>query len=531
VMLRKISLIISFLIINNYLPAQQYELNSIEFQGNKEISSSTLRDIILSEESPLWFWKFLNSFTPLGREAVYFDSTNIPIDLTALKSYYNANGFFEPVFSDSIEVDTANAEVNLIYRIMEGSPSNYKELLIEGLKETDPVLAGSIWYEMTLDTTERYSEENMQQEIEKAVSALLNNGYMFARFDSTVIFKDTSNNKADVNVFFTTGRRYVIDTIIVDKKGEGANFVADNLLRDVAGIKSGELYSLEKIKRSQVRLFRTGLFNSIILSEVETDTSGNRVPLKLAGNIGYLNELSPEIIVNNQQNAFNIGLGANYIRKNFLGYARKLTVSTSFGIQDLFNADFSNLISKFSFRDTTLLGYVDARIKLEQPFLFGRGILGIWENYATIDKQRNYNLTVFGSKFTFEFELPRFTVVNFLSTFYSLEQTYEVYRTNNDSLSGKLISAIGADLGRTAADDILFPTRGYNIYLQFEHANSIPYLITKLSGQEYSGAIFYKLLFNSSVFGSLGRKRNDILLWNLKSVTFKHITAIISVFL
>src|SRR5690606_13125365 len=131
-----------------------------------------------------------------------------------------------------------------------------------------------------------------------------------------------------------------------------------------------------------------------------------------------MNELSPEIIANNQQNAFNLGLGISYIRKNFLGDARKLTIRSSFGIQDILNVDFENLIQRFSFRDTTLLGYFDSRIILEQPFRYRRPIYATLENYLTIDKQLNFNITRYGSKLSLEFELARYAFFNFLKTSY-----------------------------------------------------------------------------------------------------------------
>jgi outer membrane protein insertion porin family len=514
----KYKAIIFFFLFSIQLSAQQYELQSISFEGNGAISSSELEEAIYSEETPLWFWKFLNKFTPLGSEPVYFDSMNIQLDLSALESYYNANGFFETEITYSYEVDTADRDVYLTYKINEGNPSNNGSVQLLGLDLVPDHIKQYIIIETLLDPNERYAEAVVQQKIRSSVDILLNQGFIFARFDSTLIYKDTVNNIANLDIYFSTGNFYYIDTIIVEKKGEGAVYVEESLLRKICDIESGEPYSYEKIKRNQSRLFRTGLFNSVVLSTMENDTSGNQVPLLLEGTIGLLNELSPEIIVNNQQSAFNIGLGANYIRKNFLGEARKMTIAASFGIQDIFNTfkNLGNIIRRFSFRDTTLRGYVDSRLTIEQPFLFGKPIFGTWENYATINKQVNYNLTVFGSKLTLDFELPRFTFIHFLSTYYNIEQAYEVNRLNNDSLLSRITSAIGADLGRTTADDILFPTRGYNLSLQIEEANSIPYLAAKLAGKEYTGAIFYRLLFNSSLYGSFGRVRNNIFAMKFK---------------
>jgi outer membrane protein insertion porin family len=495
----------------------KYELYSIKFEGNNQFSSSVLRDIILSEETPWWFWKFLNSFTPLGSEPVYFDSSSTAIDLTALKDFYNANSFFLAQFSYEYDVDSTAKRVNLIYKIIEGPPSYYGNVQIKGIEKVPSAVAWSIQQEIAVDTTDHFSQKNMELKIEKALAILLNNGYMLASFDSTIIYQDTLYQKAEQEIYFTTHQQFVIDTVVVEKRGEGAPFVEEDLLSKITGISPGEIYNFEKIKRSQVRLFRTGLFNLVVVNPVEEDTAGNRVPLKIDGSIGRMNELSPEVILNNQQSALNVGLGIAFIKKNFLGEARKLTIGSSFGVQDFFNIDYDKLIKRFSFRDTTLLGYIDARLKIEQPFLFNRPILGTWENYATINKQRNFNITTYGSKATFEFELPRYTFVNFLSTSYNVERTHELYRTRNDSLSNKLLSILGVDIGKTTADDILFPTQGLNLSLNMEEANSIPHLISKILNYKFEGALFYKVLATGSFYIPMNRKKNSIFAIKIRS--------------
>ncbi len=489
---------------------EQYELASIKFSGNNSISSSTLGGIIYSEETPWWFWKFLNSFTSFGAEPVYFDSGNINIDLRSLEEYYNASGFFNTSFGYEYAVDTADKEVFLTYLVNEGTRSRYGNFYLYGTDSLPPPHGENFAAEVYEDSTDYYDQSLVQSNIAEGLSYLQNNGYMLAHFDSTIVYRDTSGNKADLHIYFSPGERYKIDTVYVEKNGPGAPFISEKLLRELTAINSGEYYSLEKIRLSRIRLFRTGLFNSINLAGAEQDTSDSVVPLRLQGSIGNLNELSPEIIVNNQQSAFNIGLGASYVRKNFLGDARKLTLRTSFGVQDILNANFSDLFSKLSLRDTTLLGYVDARATIEQPYLFNRPIFGIWETYATVNKQAAYNNTLYGSKITFQFELPRFTAINMLSTYYNIENSKELYRVRNDSLSNKLISVLGTDFGRTTVDDILFPTSGYIISFQLEEANSIPYFLSKIFSYKFNEALFYRIIFNSSIYFALDARRNQI---------------------
>lgn len=507
-------ILLTLVITSTIISAQDedhFELNSITFNGYRQISSSILNEVIYSQESPGWFWQFLNSFTPFGSGPVYFDSSIIPVDLSALQSYYNANGFFGSSFTYSYHADTSKKTVDLVYNIHEGEPSHYDKIDFHGLEPVPDSRIFYVWNEFQFDSTQRFNQEIIQQRTFNSITHLQNSGFMLARIDSTLITKDTISNRAQIDLFFSPGTRYVIDTLIIEKKGEGADFVDNELLREITDIKKGNIYSLENIRQSQYRLFRTGLFNSVVLSTSEENIFSDKIPLKLDGNIGLMHELSPEIIMNNQQNAFNLGLAASYIKKNFLGNARKLTVSTSFGVQDFFKVDIGGLIQNFSFRDTTLLGFVDSRINIDQPFLFGKPIFGSWTNYATINKQRNFNNTIYGSKIILEFELPRYTFFNFLSAFYNVEVSKEVYRTLNDSLSSKLLSAIGADFGSTTTDNLLFPTRGYTLTFQIEEANSLPYLISKLSKSDYEGALFYKIQVTNVNYLSVNRTRTAVL--------------------
>lgn len=512
-------LLILLLLLSKVVFPQQYELNSIYFEGNKEFSSSTLKSLILSEESPWWFYKFLNSFTPLGAPPVYFDSSNIPIDMKSILSFYNANGFFEAEVSYKYDVDTSANDINLTYTIQENKPSNYNKLKLFGLDKVPGFLVTNMIRTYEIDTTNRYNQDYIQTKTGDALNILLNNGFVYATFDSVIVYKDTANSNADIDVYFTPGIQYVVDSIVIKKDGEGASEVKNDLLRDVTGILPGQIYSLDEVRRSQIRLYRTGLFNSITVSIPNSDSANSKgsLPLLLNGNIGLMNELSPEIIMNNQQDFFNVGLGATYIRKNFLGNARKLTVSSSFGLQDIVHVNFGALFKKFSFRDTTLLGYFDSRVVIEQPFRYTNPIYATLENYVTIEKQINVNDTRYGSKFSLEFELPHYTFINFLKTSFNIEQSNEVYRTFNDSLSKKLTTVIGAEFGSSTVDDILFPTRGYTLSFQVEEDNALHYLVSKLFKSDFDGALFYKILITNTVFGSFGRVRNYIFAWKLKA--------------
>jgi outer membrane protein insertion porin family len=510
----KQTIIFFFLIYSFQLFAQsdkRYELNSISFEGNKSFSSSSLREVIFSQPTPWWFWKFLHSFSSLGKEPVYFDSSNIQTDLTSLKDFYNSNGFFESKFDYKYDIDSSGGKVDLKYIIDENRHAVFGKIELSGFQILPQPILHDVNEDFYIDTTKQFSQSVIQNSTFKAINNLKNNGYMFAKSDSTVVVKDTVLNTASINIYFSPGNRYKLDTVLINKSGSGAGLVQEDLLRNISGLKKDEFYSIDQLGSSQARLYRTGLFNSVTVSGDEKDTTDSKVPVLVTGNIGMLNELAPEVITNNLGNTFNTGLGFTYTKKNFLGEARKLTISTSFAASDIYKYDFSSLVSHFSFKDTTLLGYLDARIEVDQPYLFGKPIFGSWATYITDDKTDLYNNTVYGSKVTLDFEMPTFTFINNLSTSYTVEQSNELFRNYNDSKSTIFISDIAVDAASTTADNLLFPTEGHNLSFHIEEANSLPYLIDKLFKDQLPAALFYKVVLTDSYYFALDEDKNSIL--------------------
>lgn len=482
----------------------KYELVKIRFTGNKAFSESVLKSKIVSQETPLWIWKILNKISSLGRPPEIFDSLSIRSDIRAVKEYYNTNGFFETSVKAEIEKDTANQKVTLNYLVDEGNPSRFGKIRVEGIKSLYPDLKTDIVKLFETDTTARYTESFIRGRIDQALQLFENNGYMFARFDSTVIIKDTSRGAADITVYFNIGGRHKIQELIIEKKGEGAYDVDKELLRRIVGIETEQYYSLEKIRLSQIRLYRTGLFNSVVISPLTSDTASGYVPLLVSCNVGMLHEVSPEILMNNQQNTFNLGLGATIIRKNFLGEARKLTIAGSGGVQDFFTISPAKLIKGLDFRDSSFYGFIDGTARIEQPYVFNKPIFGILEGYFRVYKDIFSNKRNYGGKLSLEFELPSYTFINFLTVFYNFEVADELFSgVSGVKMLNNTLSVFGADMKSTKTDDPLYPTRGYNLSLILEEANSLTYAISKLINPEFKEPLFYKVVGTIGLYSPL----------------------------
>jgi len=538
--LKKIIFIILFSATIIAQSDEKFELKSILFEGNNNISSDELKSIIFSKESPGWFSQFLHSFTSFGGEAVYFDSLLIFNDIRQMENYYYDNGFFKVSFSHTYTLDTTNSTAELKYIIKENDPAYFRSINVTGLELIAWQIADEVNELTTVDTTKQYSAFEVSRIRNQILRLSLDFGHMLISSEVPDIQVDTVNNKVDVYMDFVTGDRYRISEVRINKTGPGADKVDDDLLRRIADIEPNDYYSFYNLQRAQIRLYRTNLFSSVLLSGIVSDTNKNYVPLALNADVGLMNELSPEIIVNNEDNAFNLGVGLSFSRKNFLGDARKLTLSTSTAAQDI-----TQLISNPSLSDTNIFGYADVRAILEQPYLLGRNINTKLEGYYTLQKRRNeYNATLYGGKISFDIELPRYTYLTSLVVGLSVEEseyvftkdyTYNIlfrYFLNEnpnltpieiDSLLSEFIPASGeitsektntiisVDLGANKSNSLLYPTEGYTLSLLMENGNSLSFLANKIAGIDFDDPLYIKGLLTTTAYFPIFSSSQDVL--------------------
>jgi len=441
------------------------ELTSINFVGNNSFSSSDLEEILQSKETPWWFWKFLDSFTPLGSPPNYFDSTTITLDLISLKSLYAVNGFFKADISYKYEIDSLDKTAELTYFINERDMhligNDTKAYGLENLYREYVDEVNSI---IKYPVGERFIQSRIQTMNEELIIYLNDHGYMLAKYDSTVIRIDTTINRVNAYTYFTLGKRYFYSGVKIEKSGVGKDLVSDELIKYLSDFNPGELYRENEISKSRVRLARTGLFTSVNVRNDVKDTTGNRVPISVTGNIGTLNELSPEVFGDNELNTFNLGVGTSYIRKNLFGDARKLTLRARFRLNDIANVDVGNLNETFQ-SEIELTGSV------EQPFLFSRRISGKLEGYL-----KSYNISLidyinYGVEFTSTVDMPSYTFVNLFNPFIRFDRlSYDLPNLVVDTLTltaspRSLTSSIGTEIGSTNTDDFFYPTQGRTISL------------------------------------------------------------------
>ncbi len=535
----KKTLLLILLVFIEFTFAQEVELvelKKINYSGNKSFSDADLGDVVGIKESPAALWQTLGSFFGTSEEAVYFDSLALNDEILRLKSFYFNNGFFNSKISSKHKVDKLEKEAEVTFFINEGKPSKYNEVKVFGLDSLKGSFKKNIKYLSKIDTSKVYSYEYLSSINQSIVMKLRDNGYMFANIDSTLIYIDTTRNFINSTLYFNLGKKYKISEIEIVKNGDGKDDVDSDLIAEIVGINRDDTYSRYNIELGKNRLYKTKIFNVAVVSSKVKDTVGNRVPLKISAEIGKMYQATPEVIMNNEDDRFNLGLGIGFSKKNFFGDARILTLNASIAAQNIFE-----FIQNMSVSNTEVIGYADLRLILEQPFLLGKSIDTRYELYSTIQKRTNeYNTIVRGFKVGLNFELPPYVYLSSFGTSWNVENLQVLYQedylhslfvrafnqgTNLDSLqvdsaatilTSRIAKTTKSDntllsfnFGANKTDDFVFPTRGYKTSLILANANFTQYVMSKIFNYNLNSPLYYKVQLDFSIFPSIYHSKLD----------------------
>ena len=513
--------VVNFLISSSNFAQEddRYELSSINFIGNESFDDSELKAVIQNEENPFWLWRFLYSTVSfLGSPPNYFDSTAVSVDVISLKSFYSVNGFFKAEINYSFLIDTVNKTAELTYLINENSPHTYGEIKFYGLEKLSDEMNNAIDEYVKYAGGDRYSQENVQKKNDAIITYLKNNGFMLARYDSTVVKIDTVIAKTDIKTYFTKGSWYTYDDIKIERDGESSSQVSYELIKYLANINVGDTYREVELSKSRIRLARTGLFSSINLKGEIRDSSISKVQLLITGTVGSLNELSPEVFADNEFGFFNIGVGASYTRKNFLGDARKFTIRARFRLNDITNIRFDPDLFKESIQTE-----IDLSAILEQPFLFSRNIAGRLEGYLKSYNISSVDYENFGANFTAAFDMPSYTFVNLLNPYLRFDRlSYSIpaLEFEGDTVTvspSTFTSSLGSELGSTTTDDLFYPTEGRIISLISELSSAnVKWDVKNLQTGESRLAVdslgfYYKLQVTLGFYFNVSRDNRTVL--------------------
>jgi outer membrane protein assembly complex protein YaeT len=467
------------------LESGRYEVVNISFVGNEAKSEKELLDVISTKETPAGLWTFIyqNVSERIGREPQYYDPALFSGDLVRLRQFYRDNGFFGATVDTTIDFDVGKLSVSLSFIISEGALSLVDSVRYEGLRDLPPEISTEISEDPRLERGKPYNSLKAAEEQARILSALQNNGYPNAHYDSARIDRKLSDNNVIVSFSFVHGRRYFFGKPEIKIEGGEEFPIARIVVLRQLDFEEGEPYSIRKKFESERNLNRLGIFDFAWIDTpfpAEPDSS-DHVPTIVVLRPREKHEIAPEIVVNNQNNAFNVGLGIGYTNRNTFGGAQTFTTKVTGLAQSISLSDSVKGIRR---------GTAELSAQLVQPYFFTNKLSLDWVVSLNIDKQVEYFQTILKNNIGVINKFPTNTFLNYGFVDLTLERVdtrlnLDTTRiTDSTLLAGirnlrerQFNSILSATLQGDKTNDIFSPTSGSFFSVTLEEAGLLPSLL------------------------------------------------------
>jgi outer membrane protein assembly factor BamA len=251
----------------------------------------------------------------------YFNETQFRSDVYRILALYRRSGYRDATV-DTV-VTRSNGDVRLKFVIDEGEPIRLTAFDVAGIE--DDIDVRGLMRRLPLQVGDPFNLLWLQMSTDSIGMALRNKGYPFPEIFVNFAV-DREAKAANVSLEVVPGTKAVIDSVAI----VGTQKINDDVVRKAISVKSGDQYSQQKLQRSELDLYRLGLFSfanvalqdSVLGGSEDTSvTVGVRVSeaplrrIRIGGGYGTIDCFRV------------IGSWTIY---NFLGSARTLELSSQF---------------------------------------------------------------------------------------------------------------------------------------------------------------------------------------------------------
>jgi outer membrane protein insertion porin family len=508
------------------------EITSIRFDGNETLPSSELRQVLVTRETPGFFNKFLyNSISEkLGRKNEYYNAVIFSGDLDRLRKYYKNRGFLEVRIDSQLAYSPDESSMDITIRVNEGYRSIIDSLTYRGIVDAPATIWEDIRSAPRISRADPYNSILLEEEVKRVLRVFYNTGYPNAIFvrDSSAATHYASTGNFSVVLTFSAGKRCVFGPITITQLTDSVRGttkredITDDIILRHLDYKPGDVYSLENRISSEKNLNRLGVFD---LQRIDVTIPSNAdtsllVPSHIAIRPRDKHELAPELIVSNENSAFNLGAGLAYSNRNFLGGARIFSTSLRFRTQTL--REFPN----YFVTSSNAIANLDLTFELLQPYIFTNKIKGTWAFSFIIEKQLPYRLNIARNKLGITDRLAEYTTAFMDWTLEAVDQRLNPNFHGDPSdpdiaeqlrlLSAypkQLNSILALTLQRDRTNDVFSPSDGFIHSFTVEEAGVLPMI---------SKNLFKRLPFTQFYMGSvLGRWYTDLTTHRFSILAFK----------
>ncbi|MFA5513973.1 MAG: outer membrane protein assembly factor BamA, partial [Sphaerochaetaceae bacterium] len=227
--------------------AQQAKISEIVFEGNKTLSSSTLRKEISSKVQSLF-----NSGN--------YEEAKVTSDIQALQLVYQNRGYIDieidDVLVEDLDSDKENVrKLKLTFKINEGEQYFYGGIEVEGNTVYNDQEIRSL---LTLKEETVLNISKVQQEISKIADLYWNEGYVENTIDVEEI-RDETNHLITYIVKIGERGQAVVEEVII----RGLTKTKPYVLQRELALNANDIFSKEKYIKSAQNLYNTGLLTDV----------------------------------------------------------------------------------------------------------------------------------------------------------------------------------------------------------------------------------------------------------------------------
>lgn len=349
-----------------------YEINEIQFKGNSYFTSNELKEYISSQASDLSLphrilltlhkQTKINNAIPdkvllpslgmaiklFSKEYKFFNEEIAFLDVEILKNLYHINGFHFVKVHFEFFPDTILRKNLLIFYIKENDRYKISSIEYKGLEELPEKIKNRISQSMKIKKGDYFSEQIIENEMNTINSRLLNNGYMYTKWDYPNVIMDTISKTDSIIGYFDVGKQIKFGEIIFVDSTNNQKKVANSTKEKLILFKPNDFYAKFRIDRSIEYLLSMGTFESVSIDTLKREYGADEEVRDFVITCNYmkLKEWDVGLFVDQTQidNLVNAGINGSIKHRNLFGSAQNVQLFTDFSFKDL-----NHFLSTFRF--------------------------------------------------------------------------------------------------------------------------------------------------------------------------------------
>jgi outer membrane protein assembly complex protein YaeT len=505
------------------ISGQGYEVDKLHFEGNVELNSSQLLNVIRTQETPWAFWKWI--YRRLGEKEIlggqkpeYFDPIVFSGDYYQLKRYYEDNGFFHAKIDTTIIVNSDKKRVYLTFLISEGRRSIIDTITYKGFENLSIDVTDELTSNKKINVGEPYIQDQIEGELRRIIEVFANNGYVKVKVVSVNAQHYASTDNISIVFSFNPGKRYTFGKINVEQDTTSSKQIDSKIVLRHLDFKTGEYYSEQKKIESERNLNRLGIFEATKIENAipAIPVEAADIPVRVFVRSRSFQELTPEIGVNDENNAFNVLFGIGYNHRNILGGAENFSTRFRLNLQSF---RFQTLFGGNILRDSSFVSKAELTTQLVLPYFINNKTSMSIALSAMLDKQTSYYIPSLSFRVGTQSQTATYTTL-FIDWNLQLSDPKNVATQEDTIFSGINIgsefkkqfnSFMTITLQRDKRNDLFYPSTGIFQSILIEEGGFFPRAFGKILGLSLPYSQYFKMALTGQWYWDSNDKRD--LIW------------------